>query len=308
MPSTRGVTRSSVTSLAGRAFLFRVAGQERLFAADQGIPYQRWRARAHLPMTHDRALGVRSAHVGKRARIYERINPKSHLVQRFIQVRFEFFLTSTLVVQASETLLALDVSAAPDHAHQALADLPASTILVPSAQRFANSGGVAPLVAQTIQIRGADGGANVPYASCACGAVPVRLADGPGRPEAGNFRGWVRYEAGWARASGPLIEHRALGVRPARGRLAGIGALVRDARLVRVAVLVRPATERAHVVQAYVAQETVVVQSAGEQTVSTNAFLVERALVVAGADRQAHVVAACVPVVAVVGVSAGHWH
>lgn len=56
------------------------------------------------------------------------------------------------------------------------------------------------------------------------------------------------------------------------------------------------------------AQETVVVQSAGEQTVSTNAFLVERALVVAGADRQAHVVAARVPVIAVVGVSAGHWH
>lgn len=105
-----------------------------------------------------------------------------------------------------------------------------------------------------------------------------------------------------------MIEHRALGVRPARGRLARIDALVRDARLVGVAVLVRPATERAHVVQAYVAQETVVVQPAGEQTVSTNAFLVERALVVVGADRKAHVVAACIPIVAVVCVSAGPWH
>lgn len=225
-----------------------------------------------------------------------------------LQVRLEFFLTSTLVVQTSETFLALDVSPAPDHAHQPLADFSASTVLVPSAQRLANPRGVAPLVAQAIQIRGADGGANVPNASRARGAVPVRLADGAGRSEAGNFGGWVRYEAGRTRTSCPLIEHRALGVRPARGRLARIDALVRDARLVRVAVLVRPATERAHVVQAYVAQETVVVQPAGEQTVSTNAFLVERALVVGGADWKAHVVAASVPVVAVVRVSAGHRH
>lgn len=282
--STRGVTRPSVTSLTGSAFLLRVARQERLFAADQGIAYQRRRARAHLPMTHHRALGVRSAHISNRARI------------------------STLVVQTSETFLALDVSPAPDHAHQPLADFSASTVLVPSAQRLANPRGVAPLVAQAIQIRGADGGANVPNASRARGAVPVRLADGAGRSEAGNFGGWVRYEAGRTRTSCPLIEHRALGVRPARGRLARIDALVRDARLVRVAVLVRPATERAHVVQAYVAQETVVVQPAGEQTVSTNAFLVERALVVGGADWKAHVVAASVPVVAVVRVSAGHRH
>lgn len=108
---------------------------------------------------------------------------------------FEFFLTSTLVVQTGEILLALDVSAASDHAHQSLADFSASTILVPSAQRFANSGGIAPLVAQAIQIRGADGGANVPYASCPCCAVPVRLADGARRSEASNFRGWIRYEA-----------------------------------------------------------------------------------------------------------------
>lgn len=105
-----------------------------------------------------------------------------------------------------------------------------------------------------------------------------------------------------------MIEHRALGVRPARGRLARIDALVRDARFVGVAVLVRPTTERAHVVQAYVAQKAVVVQPAGEQTVSPNAFLVERALVVAGADWKAHVVAAGIPVVAVVRVSAGDWH
>lgn len=204
--------------------------------------------------------------------------------------------------------MTLDISAASDHAHQSLAYFSASAILVPSAQRFTNPRGIAALVAQTIQIRGADGGANVSYASCPRGAVPVRLADGPRRSQTGNLRGWIRYEAGWARTGGALIEHRALGVRPARGRLARIDAFVRDARFVGVAVLVRPTTERAHVVQAYVAQKTVVVQPAGEQTVSPNAFLVERALVVAGADWKAHVVAAGIPVVAVVRVSAGHWH
>lgn len=82
-----------------------------------------------------------------------------------------------------------------------------------------------------------------------------------------------------------MVEHCALGVWPARGCFAGVDTLVRDARLVRVAVLVCPAAERAHIVQANVAEEAVVVEPAGEQAILLDAFLVERALVVAGANR-----------------------
>lgn len=104
-----------------------------------------------------------------------------------------------------------------------------------------------------------------------------------------------------------MIEHRALGVRPAGCCLARVDAFVRDARLVRVAVLVRPAAERAHVVQTDMAQEAVVVESAGEQAVAADALLVERALVVGDADWEANVVAAGVAIAAVARVSAGHW-
>lgn len=83
-----------------------------------------------------------------------------------------------------------------------------------------------------------------------------------------------------------MIEHGALSVRSAGSRLlARVDALVRDAGLIRVAVLVRAATKRAHVVQTDVTEETIVVQSTGEQTIAAYALLVERAFVVAGAYR-----------------------
>lgn len=46
-------------------------------------------------------------------------------------------------------------------------------------------------------------------------------------------------------------------------------------------------------------EETVVVQTAGQQTIVANALFVQRAVIVHGADRQANVLAAGVAVVAV---------
>jgi len=96
-----------------------------------------------------------------------------------------------------------------------------------------------------------------------------------------------------------LVEDRALGVRSARRGFAWIHTFVAQARFVRVAVLISAATERAHVVQADVAQEAIVVQPAGQQAISANALFVQRALIVHGADWQANVLAAGVAVVAV---------
>lgn len=58
--------------------------------------------------------------------------------------------------------------------------------------------------------------------------------------------------------------------------------------------------------QTYVAQETVVVQPAGEQAIVADAFLVERTFIIGNAYRQTHVIAAGIAFVAIVAVSAGH--
>jgi len=96
-----------------------------------------------------------------------------------------------------------------------------------------------------------------------------------------------------------LVEDRALGVRSAWRGLAWIHTFVAQTRFVRVAVLISTATERAHVIQANMAQETIIVQPAGQQAIAANALLVQRAFIVHGADWQANVFAAGVAVVAV---------
>lgn len=85
-----------------------------------------------------------------------------------------------LVIYAREILLALDVRPASDHADQSLADLAAPAILVPSAQRFADTRRIAAFVAQAVRVRGAHGRADAAYARCPRPAVSVRLTDRPG--------------------------------------------------------------------------------------------------------------------------------
>lgn len=69
-------------------------------------------------------------------------------------------LTKTLVVDARVIALTLKVSTTALGADQSLANLAASTILIPSTQRSANSIGVASFVAQTLDFRCANGGAS----------------------------------------------------------------------------------------------------------------------------------------------------
>lgn len=105
-----------------------------------------------------------------------------------------------------------------------------------------------------------------------------------------------------------MIENSALGVRSARCSLARIDALVPQTRLIRAAVLVGTTTERAHVVQADVTQEAIVVQAAGQQAIAADAFLVQCTLVINGATRQANVLAASMASDAVFAFQTGHWY
>lgn len=77
-----------------------------------------------------------------------------------------------------------------------------------------------------------------------------------------------------------MIEHRALGVWTAERDVARVETFVGQTSLVCVAILVGSTAERTNVVQAYVSEETVVVQATGEQAIAFDAFLVEGALVV----------------------------
>lgn len=86
-------------------------------------------------------------------------------------------LTCALIVDTPVIILALDVRAATGDAHQTLADLAAPAILVSSAERLADTGAVASLVAQAIRTRRADGRANAGDAGRARSAVPISLAD-----------------------------------------------------------------------------------------------------------------------------------
>lgn len=214
----------------------------------------------------------------------------------------------TLAVYASVILLALHIGPTSNRADESLANFTAPAILVHSAKRLANTRRIAPLVAQTVQVRGTDRGAKTSDASRSYRTIPTGLAARSRRPQASHLCCGIWNEPSRTGASGPLVEHRAFGVGSAGRRIAGVDALVRDAGLVRVAVLVGATAEGAHVVETYVTQETIVVESAGEQAVAVDALLVERALVVGGANRETDVVAASVAFVAVVGVSARHWH
>lgn len=105
-----------------------------------------------------------------------------------------------------------------------------------------------------------------------------------------------------------MVEYRALGVGSARRSLARVNALVAQASLVRVAVFIGTAAEGTHVMQADVAQETIVVQPAGQQAVAADTLLIQRAIIVHRADRQANVLATGVAAVAVLASQAGYWH
>lgn len=88
--------------------------------------------------------------------------------------------TSTLVVYARVIVLTLDIRPTTGDAHQSFADLAASAVLVSSAQRLADAGTVASLVAQAVRVGRADGRASAGDAGSTQGAVPIGLADRTG--------------------------------------------------------------------------------------------------------------------------------
>ena len=109
------------------------------------------------------------------------------------------------------------------------------------------------------------------------------VGDTGGRlPDTAHLGGWVGEEARVTGAPCFLLHHLADGVGSAggQGRIAGVVALVVDARLGGRAVGVDLAAHLAHVVQADVAKEAVVVQAAGQHTLAVLASLVGRAVAI----------------------------
>ena len=166
-----------------------------------------------------------------------------------------------LVVDAALVLGTAGGAAAAQHAGHAAADLLAVAVIVHTTHRFAQPV-VAHLVLATVVVVEADvlaelaGVADLSVRTLGVAGADLRLLD------AGHGGGGVGDVALGAAALGAVVHHLALGV-GATGRGAGVRAAVVDAGVGLGAVRVLPAAHNAHLVQAHVAQETVVVNTAG---------------------------------------------
>ena len=97
-----------------------------------------------------------------------------------------------------------------------------------------------------------------------------------------------------------MVDDSAPSVGTAGRYLARVETLVAETGFVCVAIFICSATQGAHVVETNVSEETVIVESTSEQTVSVDAFFIEGTLVVARADWKTHIFATGVSFVAVV--------
>ena len=88
---------------------------------------------------------------------------------------------------------------------------------------------------------------------------------------------------------------------------AGILAAAVDARFIGGAVRVLPTADGAHAVEANVAEETVIVHSAGQHAIAGHALLVDGALGIDGAERDATAFGTAVAVLAVAVAAASDW-
>lgn len=77
-----------------------------------------------------------------------------------------------------------------------------------------------------------------------------------------------------------MVGNCATSVRTARRYVAGIRTFVGETSLVGVAIDVSATSVSAHVLQANMAEETIVVQSASEQAIAIDALFVKSAFVV----------------------------
>ena len=166
----------------------------------------------------------------------------------------------TLVVDAGQLAGTVGAGAAAQDTGHSLADLLAVTVSVHPAHRFTKAV-VAHLVVAAGFVVEADIFTELAVTDLSLRALGVTGAD-LGLLHTGHGRTGVGDEAGWTGAGGAVVHHLALSVGTA-GRAAGVRAPVVDAGVGLGAVLVLPAANQAHLVEADVAQETVVVHPAG---------------------------------------------
>ena len=166
----------------------------------------------------------------------------------------------TLVVDAGQ--LAGTVGAGPtaQHTGHTLADLLAVAVSVHPTHRFTKTV-VADLVVPAGFVVEANIFTELAVTDLSLRALGVAGAD-LGLLHTGHGSTGVGDVAQGTGAGGPVVHHLALGIGSA-GRAAGVGAPVVDAGVGLGAVLVLPAANQAHLVEADVAQETVVVHPAG---------------------------------------------
>lgn len=221
------------------ALAVRVALLQRLRAAVEAVANHAGRTAALHRMIFDRALGARTAH---RPRLRTRIG--------------------ALLLDARQMAGALAVRAASRHTGQILADVPLAAFVVAAAHWLADAA-LAALVADALRVGATGRSTQVVRAAEAARTVGGRGARRRRRADAAEGRRWVGHHAVQAGAAGPMVGHRADGVRAARGGQAGVGAGVVAARLAGTAVAVVVAGKDALVVQADVAEEAVVVDATG---------------------------------------------
>lgn len=170
-----------------------------------------------------------------------------------------------------------------------MADFTIAAVIITTADWLA-SATIAPLIAETATVSGANGSTEVAEARLSIGAVAVFVALWCWRSDAADFGSWTRHHSLGTRASRSLVGYGAEGVGSAWIFIAGIGALVVATRFTGAAVGVLMASVDTSVVEANVSQEAVVVHSTRQQAVSLEAALVQGTLLIVGAGWEAHCV------------------
>lgn len=127
--------------------------------------------------------------------------------------------------------------------------------------------------------------------------------------DAGRVGSRVSQESSWTGTLSSLIDNITQRIRSANGvGAAGIFTAAVNASFIGSAIGVLATTNGAHVVETNVAEETIVVHSAGQHTLSGDAFLVNGALGVASADGNATSFIASVAASAFAITTASHWN
>lgn len=201
---------------------------------------------------------------------------------------------------------AIWIGSATNFAASHRANLATGTVRVLSADGHAHSLPTA-FVDQTLRIGRAKWTANRVLTS-ETGSAALRSSARCGFSDTSRVGSRVGQETGWACTLCSLVYNVTQRIRSAHCiGAAWILTATFNTRFISCAIAVLVAANDAHVVEANVAEEAIVVHSAGQHTLAFNAFLIYRAFGIAGTSWNATTVIAFVSSAAFSITSAGNW-